>query len=133
MLRGMGAAGKDNVKWWMTAAGIAIVAGFFLPLLEYHGLELVSGWDILWSSRAEMWHRLLLAGVPILGAGLAVTSLAGTTSAKWFSLGAGGLIIVYPTIKLVGALVEVAGVGAFLILGGGMTALVCGLIAAAKK
>jgi len=117
----------------MTAAGGAIAVGFFLPLVEYGGIALVSGWDILLDSRATLWHRLLLAGVPILGTGLAITSLAGTVSAKWFSLSAGALIIVYPTVKLVAGLVQFAGIGAFLILFGGMTALVCGLIAAAKK
>lgn len=124
------ASKKSNVHWWMTAAGIAIVVGFFLPLLGSNG---PSGWDMVWNGFGDGWGRLMVASVPVLGLGLIGASMARTVSAKWFALGAGGLIILYPLGKFVWTLVTAGGIGLLLTLGGGVVALGCGLVAASKK
>jgi hypothetical protein len=124
---------NTKVQLWMVLAGLAVTVGFFLPLFEYQGQELLSGWQLLREGDMPARYWLLTAAYPIAGLALLVTAAAGVSIARWVALVVGGLVIVYPTYKLVRLLVEVAGSGAFLMLGGGVAALICGLVGIARK
>jgi hypothetical protein len=124
---------QSKINLWMVLAGVAVAVGFFLPLISVGGLQIASGWDMLWSDRIAFSQKAMVAMYPIGGVALMVTALAGVRSARWFALGLGGLIILWPAYKLFRAFIEVAGSGAFLVLGGGLVALVSGLVANTKK
>lgn len=128
-------SGRSSTKTqvWMVVAGVAVVVGFFLPLFEYQGAKLLSGWELLREADLPARYWLLTVSYPILGAALIVTALAGVSSARWISLGIGGVIILYPLYMLISSLIEVAGTGAFLMFGGGLVALICGLVGGAAK
>ncbi len=119
--------GQSRANLWMVVAGAAVTVGFFLPLMEFRGVELASGWSMLWSDKVALSYKAMVAMYPIGGAMLVVTALAGVKSARWFALGLGGLIILWPMYRLTRTFLEVAGSGAYLVLGGGLLALVSGL------
>jgi len=116
-----------KVQLWMVIAGFAVVIGFFLPLFEVGGRTWLSGWQILREGDLPMRYWLLALAHPVGGLALIVTALAGVGAARWVSLGLGGVAVVFPIYKLVSLLVEVAGSGAFLMFGGGLAALICGI------
>ncbi len=128
-------SGRTNTKtqMWMVIAGVAVVVGFFLPLFEYQGIKWLSGWELLREGDLPARYWLLTVSYPILGLALIVTALAGVSSARWISLGVGGVIILYPLYKLISTLIDVAGSGAFLMFGGGLIALICGLVGRAAR
>ncbi len=121
---------SSTQRTWMGIAGIAIVVGFFLPWVDFGGLVKVSGYEILTSGKLGTWEWLLAAAYPLSGLALIVASLEGSAGAgRWCGLAAGGVIVLYPLYKVVRGFFEVTGVGYWLVLAGGIVALVGGLVA----
>jgi uncharacterized membrane protein (UPF0136 family) len=75
----------------LAVPGIVLVVAFFLPWLDIAGVFGASGYDVATSGRGSTHYLYWL--VPLLGAMLAATALAGSSSARSIALLVGGLVV----------------------------------------
>jgi hypothetical protein len=123
----------SRANWLLVGAGAALVVGFFLPWLDLGRVIGMSGWDMVRSGHASTWTKVVLALVPLLGAGLAFAGLGGGKRAANAALVAGGAIVGYTTYKVAYGFFKTTGIGLWLVLTAAAVALIVGLVNRSKK
>ncbi|HTM20887.1 MAG TPA: hypothetical protein VL172_10275 [Kofleriaceae bacterium] len=113
---------RSNTSIALTAAGVALVAGFFLPWFGH-----ASGWDLVRNDHIALLQRLLFALCPLLGAGLVASSIVGSRRTALIAVGAGLGVLGYTGYKVADVFLAITGWGLWVVLGGAALALVVGL------
>ena len=116
---------KQN--YWIVAAGVALVAGFFLPWFDLGSGFQATGLDIVRESDISWVTRLAVLLTPLLGLSLVGSGLGASKNTARLSLGVGGSILGFAGYKIADAFVTVSGSGLWLVLAAGLVALTVGL------
>jgi hypothetical protein len=113
---------RSNASMALTVAGVALVAGFFLPWFGP-----LSGWDLVRNENVSLFHRVLFALCPLFGAGLAMSSIVGSRRTGLVAVGAGVGVLGYTAYKVADTFLAITGWGLWVVLGAAAVALVLGL------
>ena len=113
---------KSNASIALTVAGVALVAGFFLPWFGP-----LSGWDLVRNEHVSLFHRVLFALCPLFGAGLTLSSIIGSRRTALIAVGAGVGVLGYTGYKVADTFLAITGWGLWVVLGAAVVALVVGL------
>jgi hypothetical protein len=116
-----------------TAAGLALLAGFFLPWVRVAGVAAISGLGLMGSEGAAVEvvagsHRFLLFAVPLFGVLLMAAGVTGHRAGRWVAVTAGVVVIGGGIATLVVMFFRTTGSGMWLVLFGALAALVTGLL-----
>lgn len=111
------------------AAGLGLVVGFFLPVLDVGGMFRASGWDIVTSSNLSLWTRVLWALIPIGGLALVGSATVDSKAQRPIAITMGLGILGYSLYKTVQVFLATTGLGLWLVLAAAVAALVAGVAA----
>jgi hypothetical protein len=117
----------------LTAVGIALVAGFFLPWIKLTWWDGISGFDMVWHGEGDYLSRLALLCVPLMGAALIAAGVNRSRAAAGMGILSGLGILGYVIVKIAWGLLVTTGIGLWLVLGGAVAAAVVGLGASQPK
>lgn len=123
---------QSNTSIALTVAGLTLVVGFFLPWIQI-GPVAISGFDLVRTGDLSLFHKVLFSLCPILGAGLAMSSLVGGRRTALLAMVAGLGVLGYTGYKVADTFIAITGWGLWLILAAAAIALVIGLAGAARK
>ncbi len=120
--------GRGGARVIMTIAGISILVGFFMPWVDFGGIEDASGFTLLRKvDLPTSWLAVLLA-VPAGGLFLAAAGLSGVRFSRYLALLVGALIMGYGAYRAFQVFFSVTGPGIWLIAVGALIALIVGLL-----
>src|SRR5688500_1891923 len=108
---------KQN-RTFIAVAGLALIAGFFLPWISFGGLG-ASGWFFAtngpWS--AFIWL------VPVGGLAMFLTAITGSKHARLTSGAVGLALVGYAVVKTVHSFFATTGIGLWLVIAAALAAL----------
>jgi hypothetical protein len=116
---------KQN--YWIVAAGVALVTGFFLPWFDLGAGFQATGLDIVRESEISWITRLAVLLTPLLGVSMIASGLGASKNTAKLSLGVGCSILGFAGYKIADAFLSVSGSGLWLVLAAGLVSLTAGL------
>jgi hypothetical protein len=124
----------DKSRGVVVLAGLALIAGFFLPWIDIGGFFQVSGLQmVLHGEGSSTAARVALAALPLVGLALIVAAAGNARAARALGFFVGGGILLYFFGSIAWGFLKTTGVGLWLVLGGSALALVAGLSAARRR
>ena len=117
----------------LMTAGLALLAGFFMPWVHISGVAAVSGLGLMGSQgeAVEMIagaHRFLLFAVPVFGVLLIAAAVTAHRAGRWVALVAGVTVIGGGLLTLIMMFFRTTGAGMWVVIFGALAALCAGLL-----
>lgn len=114
-------------------SGFTMLVGFFLPWLKVGSLLTVSGFALVFAEGDVVQtvsgsHRFLLIVVPLLGATLFGTGLAGVRATPWIATLGSGAILAFGLVQVIELLLSSTGLGMWLVILAAVLCLIVGLL-----
>jgi hypothetical protein len=123
----------DKKKLIVGSAGLALVAGFFLPWIDAGGPFRLSGFDALRATHGWSIPELMMIAVPLFGLAMMASVFASVRAMRLTSLAAGVSLVGYGVYKVVDTFLRVTGWGLWLVIAAALVALAAPLFLRAKR
>lgn len=120
---------KSNADIPVTLVGAAVVIAFFLPFLDFGGVAVASGWDVVTAKFVPWSTQLVLVLLPVAGVALAVVGATGHRRARPLAFFFGMAVFGYLAYQLVRIFFAATGLGLWVTL----AAAAAGLVLALRK
>ena len=118
----------DKSRGVILVAGLALIAGFFLPWVDLGGVFQLSGLNLVMHGDG-VFTRAAIALCPLVGGALVIAALGSVKTARALAFFTGGGVLLYFFGHLAWGFLKTTGVGLWLVLGASAIALAVGLAA----
>jgi hypothetical protein len=115
-------------RTFIAVAGLALLAGFFLPWISFGGLG-ASGWFFANNAGSSAFIWL----VPVGGLAMFATAITGSRYAKATSAVVGLALVGYAVVKTVHSFFATTGIGLWLVIAAALAALALPLLTRAER
>ena len=126
------ALGSFTARVLLIGAGAGFVAGFFMPWFNFGGAAF-SGLNLLVLQGdvvefVTAFQRLLVAAVPLFGAGLMVAGFTGHRIALWLALTASAVVILGGAYTLIRLFFGATGMGMWIVVASALLSMAVALL-----
>jgi hypothetical protein len=114
-------------------SGLLLLLGFFLPWVTIGDVANISGLELVIHDNLPSWQRVMLGFCPLVSLVLMAVAGFGVKGARWFGVGAGGCVLGYGLFTIAYIVFNMIDVGIWMVMGGGIIAMVTGLAFRPRK